>query len=67
MSQVSWPQPGENDNYRSPSRDNRERSRYEGFEGMNFEQRREPYNPQPASNSHKNKASGEEGRDPNDA
>lgn len=26
-------------------------SNYEGFEGMNYEQRRQPYNPQHANNS----------------
>lgn len=44
----------QNDNSGSPGRgmnDNRENSRYEGFEGMNYEQIRQPYNPQRAGNS----------------
>jgi len=28
----------------------RERKQYEGFEGMNYEQRRQPYNPQQVAN-----------------
>ena len=33
------------------SNDSQERTSYEGFEGMNYEQRRQPYNPQHASNN----------------
>jgi hypothetical protein len=31
-----------------------ERRNYEGFEGMNYEQKRQPYNPQHTSNSRGN-------------
>jgi hypothetical protein len=66
MSQMSWQQPGENENNdRSASRENKEKSRYEGFEGMNYEQRRQPYKPQHASNN--KKSSGEQGKAPNEA
>jgi hypothetical protein len=66
MSQVSWPQPSENENNRrSSSRDNLDKSRYEGFEGMNFEQHRQPFKPQTANNSGKNKPSRREGKDSN--
>jgi hypothetical protein len=42
--------------------DNRGGSRYEGFEGMNFEQRRPAYHPQKASNKDKdNREGGGEG------
>jgi hypothetical protein len=33
------------------SNDTQERRNYEGFEGMNYEQRRQSYNPQHTSNS----------------
>lgn len=51
MSQNTRNQPG--DNQGTPGRgmnDSRERSRYEGFEGMNYEQIRQPYNPQRSGN-----------------
>ena len=63
MSPVLRPQRGENENDRRPaSRENQDKSRYEGFEGMNFEQRRQPFEGHPASNSDKNKPSPEEGK-----
>ena len=65
MSQASRPQRSENENnHRSASRDNLDKSRYEGFEGMNFEQHRQPFQGHPAGNSGKNKSSGEEGKAP---
>ena len=66
MSQVARPQQGENDNNRrTASRNILDKSRYEGFEGMNFEQHRQPFKSQPASNSGKNKPSRRESKDPN--
>ena len=63
MSPVSRPQRGENENNRRPaSTENKDKSRYEGFEGMNFEQRRQPFQGHPASNSGKNQPSVEEGK-----
>lgn len=42
--------------------DNRDRSRYKGFEGMNYEQRRPSYHPQQTSNNDKeNTVSGGDG------
>jgi hypothetical protein len=68
MSQMSWQQPGENENNDRPSsRENKDKNRYEGFEGMNYEQRRQPFRPQHASNNNNKKSSGEEGKAPNEA
>ena len=65
MSQVPRPQRGENENNCRPAtRETQDKSRYEGFEGMNFEQRRQPFQGHPASNSGKNKSSAEEGTGP---
>ena len=45
MLQISLNQPGESqENTGRSSAENEERERYEGFEGMNFEQVRKPYN-----------------------
>ena len=67
MAQVSWQQQSENENNnRPPSRDNRDTSRYEGFDGMNYEQRRQPFKPRHASHSNNKKSSGEEGKSPNE-
>jgi len=41
------------------SNDTQERRNYEGFEGMNYEQRRQPYNPQHIGRNN------EDGTDPN--
>lgn len=68
MSQLSWPQPGENENsQRSAPRENREKSRYEGFEGMNYEQRRQPFHPRLANNNGQPPTQGDEGNRPNEA
>jgi hypothetical protein len=44
------------------SDDSIERKSYEGFEGMNYEQRRQPYNPQHTSNGNGNNSNGNEKR-----
>lgn len=52
MSQHARNQPGEGQG--SPGRgmnDGRERARIDGFEGMNYEQIRQPYNPQRTGNN----------------
>ena len=55
MSQMPGPQPAGNQNTPRPlTRDNRDKSRYEGFEGMNYEQRRQPFQPDTARNTEKN-------------
>ena len=65
MSQVPRPQKSENDNDRLPvTRENHNKSRYEGFEGMNFEQHRQPFQDHPAGNSGKNKSPLEEAKAP---
>ena len=38
--------------------ENQERKSYEGFEDMNYEQRRQPYNPQHISNNNGNNSDG---------
>lgn len=49
MRQNKWENPGEDKNNNERSADkSRERGNYEGFEGMNYEQRRQPFTPQPA-------------------
>ena len=51
MSQNLRNQPGEGQGEsESASNNNQERKRYEGFEGMNYEQRRQPYNSQYSNN-----------------
>ena len=50
MSQNMRNQPGEGDTSSGRQADNRERSRYEGFEGMNYEQRRPSYSPKQSTN-----------------
>jgi hypothetical protein len=50
MSQDSSNRPGERQgNSGRASNESQNRKRYEGFEGMNFEQIRQPYNPQSAN------------------
>ena len=48
MSQNMRNKPGEQENS-GRGNEGHERKRYEGFEGMNYEQRRPPYNPQRTS------------------
>jgi hypothetical protein len=68
MSNNAWQNPSENENKGRSSRENREPNRYEGLEGMNYEQKRQPFKPEHANkSSNKNKSSGEEGKAPNDA
>jgi hypothetical protein len=55
MSQDTRNQPSERQ--RIPDRAsniNQDRKRYEGFDGMNYEQRRQPYNPQNTNNKKRN-------------
>jgi hypothetical protein len=44
------------------SKDTQERKNYEGFEGMNYEQRRQPYNPQSIGNNRRNNSGGDSER-----
>lgn len=51
MLQSMRNQPGDSQgNSGRGSNDNEERKNHEGFEGMNYEQRRQPYNPQHIDN-----------------
>jgi hypothetical protein len=45
------------------SNEAQEEKNYEGFEGMNYEQRRKPYNPQHINNNRGNDSDGLERRD----
>jgi hypothetical protein len=45
------------------SNETQERKNYEGFEGMNYEQKRQPYNPQHVNNSRSNIHDDNERRD----
>jgi hypothetical protein len=52
MSQNMRNQPGDSQGSSGRgSKDTQERKDYEGFEGMNYEQRRQPYNPQHITNN----------------
>jgi hypothetical protein len=44
------------------SKDRQENKNYEGFEGMNYEQRRKPYNPQSITNNRSNNSEGDDAR-----
>ena len=46
MSENVRNQPGESQGRPDRASDGPRRTRFEGFEGMNYEQRRQPYNPQ---------------------
>ena len=66
--QNSWQSHSENENNNhSNSRENQERNRSDGFEGMNYEQRRQPFMPQHANNPSQKNSSSEEGKAPNQA
>lgn len=66
MSQNSWTTPGgENENNNRSTRENNNRERYEGFEGMNYEQARQPFRPERAGNQENNTSQREEGNAPN--
>ena len=59
MSQNMRNQPGEgHSNTGRAAGENREKGRYESFEGMNYEQRRPSYSPQQVSNNEKNESNG---------
>jgi hypothetical protein len=59
MSQNMRNQPGDSQgNSGRGSSDNSERKNYEGFEGMNYEQKRQPYNPPHADNTSGNDSNG---------
>jgi hypothetical protein len=66
MSQNDWKNPGENENknHSSYPRSRRDRFNVEGFEGMNFEQRRQPFNPEDSHHQKRGHPSGEEGKAP---
>ena len=51
MSQNSRNQPGERQGNPGRGDDQQDMKRYEGFEGMNYEQRRQPFNPQQTANN----------------
>jgi hypothetical protein len=40
------------------SNESQDRKSYEGFEGMNYEQKRQPYNPRPIGNTSGNDSNG---------
>ncbi len=61
MSEDQREQHRENDYSRRPAGE-RDRKRHEGFEGMNYEQRRQPYRPQQANNPNSGQ-NGEQGDD----
>ena len=65
MSQNLRNQPGEGQGNSGRGDDHQDRKRYEGFEGMNFEQRRQPFNPQRTSNN-RNQEDDSRGRKNND-
>jgi hypothetical protein len=44
------------------SNETHDRKNYEGFEGMNYEQRRQPYNPQHTSSSNGTNSDGDNKR-----
>lgn len=59
MSQNLRNKPSDNQgNSGRGSDDAPERKNYEGFEGMNYEQRRQPYNPQHTGNGHGENSNG---------
>jgi hypothetical protein len=52
MSQNTGNQPSDSQgNSGRGSNESQERKNYEGFEGMNYEQRRQPFNPQHTGNN----------------
>ena len=64
MSQNTRNQPGDSQgNSGRGSNEPQDRKNYEGFEGMNYEQRRQPYNPQHTSNNVNDSDGGRERRD----
>ena len=65
MSQNLRNQPGEGQRNTARGDEQKERSSYEGFEGMNYEQRRQPFNPQQMSNkrNQEDESSGRNGGD----
>ncbi len=66
MSQNSWRTPGgENENNSRSNRDNKSRDRFEGFEGMNYEQARQPFRTEGAGNQEQNTSQREEPNAPN--
>jgi hypothetical protein len=66
MSQNDWKNPGENENknHSSYPRNGRDRFNVDGFEGMNFEQRRQPFNPEDAQHTKRNTIKRDEGKAP---
>jgi len=63
MSQNTRNQPGDSQgNSGRESNDRREQRNYEGFEGMNYEQRRQPYNPGHISNNRRDDTYGNDDR-----
>lgn len=63
MSQNTRNQPGgSQENSGRNSGADRERKNYEGFEGMNYEQIRQPYNPQHSSNNDREDINGGSGK-----
>lgn len=59
MSQNTRNQQGDSQsNSGRGSNDTQERKNYEGFEGMNYEQRRQPYDPQQIGNCSSNGSTG---------
>ncbi|MGZ5287793.1 MAG: hypothetical protein ACXWB9_11430 [Flavisolibacter sp.] len=51
MSQNMRNQPGEGQGNSGRGDEHQERKRFDGFEGMNYEQKRQPFNPQHTTNS----------------
>lgn len=63
MSQNTRNQQGDSQgNSGRESNDRQEQRSYEGFEGMNYEQRRQPYDPRHMNNIRRNDAYGDDDR-----